>query len=232
MKNCLSISIACILAFSAPGVATAQTFTVQGTANIFSAGLTTPVAPGGSGAGILPVLITLSPSQSVFQFSASGSVTENNLYGFYHGPDGRPLNGCETYAYGGISGFITDQVAPLAGIFLTDAVPGSTPPPTLDFRSTGLGLNFTTLAPAIGQVFFIGNGQTSGGIIQTFYAPAGATRLFLGIPDAVNAQSYPGGYGDNAGSFSVTVTAVPEPAFAALGTMGAALYFVFRRRVS
>lgn len=232
MKKYLSISIASILAFSAPGIATAQMFTVQATANIFSAGLTTPVAPGGGGAGILPVSISLSPSQSTFQFSASGSVTENTLFGVYHGPDGRPNSGCETYAYGGISGFITDQVAPLAGVFLTDAVPGGTAPPTLDFRSTGLGLNFTTLAPAIAQVFFIGDGRTTGGITQTFYAPAGATRLFLGIPDAVNGQSYPGGYGDNAGSFSVTVTAVPEPAFAAVGTMGAVLFFALRRRVS
>ncbi len=232
MKKYLSISIASVLAFSAPGIATAQMFTVQATANIFSAGLTTPVAPGGSGAGILPVSISLSPGQNTFQFSAAGSVTENTLSGVYHGPDGRPNIGNNVYAYGGLSGFITDQVAPLAGVFLTDAAPGGTPPSTLDFSSAGLGLDFTTLAPALGQVFFIGDGQTSGGTIQTFYAPAGATRLFLGVPDSVNGESYPGGYDDNSGSFSVAVTAVPEPAFAALGAMGAALFFGLRRRVS
>jgi hypothetical protein len=231
MKNYLFISIASILAFSTASIATAQTYTVQGTANIFSAGLSTPVAPGGGGAGILPVSISLSPSQTVFQFSASGSVTDNRFNpSFYHGPDGRPLYSCTAYAYGGISGFMSDQIASLTGIFLSDAAPGGTAPPTLDFRSTGLGMDFTTLAPAIGQVFFIGNGQTSGGITQTFTAPAGATRLFLGIPDAPDGLGYPGGYADNAGSFSVSVTIVPEPTFASLGAAGAALLYALRRR--
>ena len=214
MKTHLSISIATILALSAPGMAKAQIYlasdTVPATANVFSAGLTAPVDPSGGGAGTLPISIAVSPGQSGFQFSASGSITENDLYGYYHGPDGRPNNGEEVYAYGGVSGLILDQNTPLAGVFLTDAAPSGSAPPTLDFSSQGLGMDFLTLAPAIGQVFFIGDGQTSGGVTQTFFAPSGATRLFLGIPDTVNGLGYPGGYGDNAGSFSVSVVAVPE----------------------
>ena len=231
MKNYLSISIAAILALGSSGITNAQTFTIQGNANIFSAGLSSAVAPGGGGAGILPVSLSLSSGQSVFQFSASGSVTEN-IPGPYHGPDGDPGVGNTVYAYGGLSGFLTDQVTPLVGVFLTDAAPGGTSPATLDFTSGGLGMNFTSLAPAIGQVFFIGDGQTSGGTIQTFYAPTGATRLFLGVADSVLGASLPGGYGDNAGSYTVTVTAVPEPVIPALGLMGATLFYMLRRRIS
>ena len=198
-------------------------YLVPSTANIFSAGLGSPVDPSGGGAGTLPIGISLSPGQGAFQFSATGSITENNLYNVYHGPDGRPGFAEQVYAYGGVSGFITDQNTPLVGIFLSNTAPGGTPPPTLDFSSAGLGLNFTSLAPALDQVFFIGDGQTSGGVTQTFYAPAGATRLFLGIPDTVNSLGYPGGYADNAGSFSVTVTPVPEPALFTLSAMSAIL---------
>jgi hypothetical protein len=231
MKKHLSISIATILALSAPGIATAQVFTVPATDDIFSAGLTTPVDPGGGGAGTLPVSIAVSLGQSAFQFSASGSVNENDNYGYWHGPDGRPNNGMQVYAYGGISGIILDQNTPLAGVFLTDAAPGGTAPPTLDFSSQGLGMDFLTLAPAIAQVFFIGDGQTSGGVTQTFFVPAGATRLFLGIPDVVNGLGYPGGYDDNAGSFSVNVMSIPEPSIVALGGIGVVSLVALRRCV-
>jgi len=213
-------------------LANAATYTVPSTDNIFSAGLAAPVGPAGGGAGTLPLSLAISPGQSAFQFSASGSITENNLYGVYHGPDGRPGFGEQVYAYGGVSGFITDQNTPLVGVFLSNAAPGGTPPATLDFSSQGLGLDFSALAPTIGQVFFIGDGQTSGAVTQTFFVPAGATRLFLGIPDTVNGLGYPGGYADNDGSFTVTVTPVPEPAIPALGAIGTALALVFNRRIS
>lgn len=123
-----------------------------------------------------------------------------------------------------------DQNTPLAGVFLTDSAPGGTAPPTLDFSSAGLGMDFLTLAPAIGQVFFIGDGQTSGSVTQTFITPSGATRLYLGIPDTVNGLGYPGGYGDNAGSFNVVVTPVPEPATAVLSAALLALFLVRRKQ--
>ena len=218
-----------ILALSA-GRATALLYTVPATANIFSAGLSTPIEPSGGGAGTLPVSIAVTPGQNAFQFSASGSITENNLFGVYHGPDGRSGGfGEQVYAYGGISGITLDQNTPLAGVFLTDFAPGATAPPSLDFSSGGLGMDFLTLTPVIGQVFFIGDGQTSGSVTQTFITPSGATRLFLGIPDTVGGLGYPGGYGDNAGSFNVTVTPVPEPGIAVLSAALAALFLARRR---
>ena len=207
----------------------ASTYTISATANIYSAGLSVPVGPGGSGAGILPTLITLSPGQNVFQFSATGSVTENYGNGVYHGPDGGLNGGLTVLAYGGLSGFITGQNVPLAGVFLSGAAPFDPAPPTLDFTAGGLGLNFTTLAPQLGQVFFIGDGQTDGAITQTFYVPAGATRLFLGFPDAPFGSGLPGAFDDNAGSLDVTVMAVPEPA-SVFGLGALALVTVLHRR--
>src|SRR5262249_44126196 len=67
------------------------------------------------------------------------------------------------------------------------AQPDLTPAPaTLDFSSTNNvpgGVDYTTLAPALKQVFFIGDGQTSGGQKQRVIVPAGATRLYLGTMD-------------------------------------------------
>jgi len=88
----------------------------------------------------------------------------------------------------GISGYIGPQ-GPLVGVFLSNAVPSSGAPAALDFSSGGFGTDFATLSPLLGQVFYIGDGKTSGGIFQTFTAPAGATRLFLGIPDGSAAAA-------------------------------------------
>src|SRR5581483_2059929 len=112
-------------------------------------------------------------------------------------------------AYGGISGYHGENAFPLVGVFVSGATPQAPPPATLDFTSAGLGRNFTTLSPALGQLFFIGDGRTDGGALQTFNAPAGATRLYVGFADAPNFNGDPGNYFDNAGSLNVTVTATP-----------------------
>ena len=203
-----------------PCQAVVSSYSVPATANIHSAGLSTPVDPAGGGAGTLPIFIAVPASQAAFQSSASGSATENNWGypggGVYHGPDGGTISGITVFAYGGLSGFASDLTLPLAGVFLSDSAPQDPAPPTLDFRSQGLGLDFPTLSPQIGQVFFIGDGQTSGGMAQTFYVPSGATRLYLGCPDSPYGNDYPGAYGDNEGSFSVEVIPVPEPSLGAL----------------
>jgi len=109
------------------------------------------------------------------------------------------------------------------GVFLDDVSPqGGLPPPALDFSPGGLGTDFTALAPALGQVFFIGDGLATGGAAQTITAPAGATRLFLGIADAFDFDGAPGAYDDNIGAFLVDVTrAAPPTAYAVSFTPGA-----------
>jgi MYXO-CTERM domain-containing protein len=226
-------SIAWFLCATTSQGAGVQIYTVPATANIYSAGLSSPVAPAGSGAGTLPIYVPVSVGQTTFQFSASGSITENNWGGgggVYHGPDGGIISGVTVYAYGGLSGFRSDLTLPLAGVFLSDAAPQDPAPPFMDFSSQGLGLDFLTLAPLIGQVFFIGDGQTSGGVTQTFNVPAGATRLYLGCPDSPFGNDLPGAYDDNSGTLNVSVVAVPEPATGALGAIGLALSVMLRRQ--
>jgi hypothetical protein len=65
--------------------------------------------------------------------------------------------------------------------------------------------DYLSLAPALQQVFFMGDGLTSGSLAQTIIAPAGATRLYLGTMDGYS-------WDNNIGSFEVTLSAVTEPA--------------------
>ena len=94
------------------------------------------------------------------------------------------------------------------GVFLGPDQPNQTPqPPTLAFAGSGAnvpgGTDFSELAPLLKQVFFIGDGRTSTGAVQSFVVPQGATRLFLGTMDGW-------GWYNNIGSFRVTVSDQPE----------------------
>lgn len=133
----------------------------------------------------------------------------------YFGPSGNTAAGSNLTALGGLSGYAGPQ-GPLTGVFLDDAIPVSGPPSALDFTPGGLGQDFLSLSPEIGQVFFIGDGVTSGGVFQEFTAPTGATRLFLGIPDGFGFNGPPGAYDDNDGSYRVVIgvnqtPSIPEP---------------------
>ena len=179
--------------------------TVPGTADPYLAGM-----PDGSTASFGDTAPAESPAQVVgisivpgttLIFTASGSV---NFGGGPGGTDGLP-NYFTPHAGGaqnGISG-LTAPVDALLGVFLgPDQPDGSPAPANLDFTSTGNvpgGVNYTSLAPALKQVFFIGDGLTGTGASQTITVPAGATRLFLATMD---------GYGwyNNSGSFQVQVT--------------------------
>ncbi len=96
---------------------------------------------------------------------------------------------------------INTTYAPLnamMGIFLDDNPPNTTAmAPPLDF-STDAERNFTTLSPQLKQVFYIGNGLTDAGNLQTFVAPPGATRLFIGTMDME------GWWWDNGGALTYT----------------------------
>jgi hypothetical protein len=126
--------------------------------------------------------------------------------------------------YGGAENGIAGLTAPigsLIGVFLDDAQPGPSKPPTLpspappgpppipetppvSFFDTPASRDYLSLAPDLKATFFIGDGLTSAGRKQHIIAPAGATRLFLGTMD---------GYGwySNGGSFQISVSVVPEP---------------------
>ncbi len=146
---------------------------------------------------------------------AVGGVSFFNGFGDpFFGPSGNGVAGSNLTSLDGISGYIGPQ-GPLVGVFLDDSIPDSAPAPaTLDFSPGGLGIDFASLAPALRQVFYIGDGVTSGGDFQTFMAPVGATRLALGIPDGFGFVGAPGAYDDNDGAYSVRigVNRIPVPA--------------------
>ncbi|MCP3888515.1 MAG: PEP-CTERM sorting domain-containing protein [Desulfobulbaceae bacterium] len=163
----------------------------------------------------------------------------NGFGGTIYGPDGNGLPGDSTLgSFGGISGYKGTQGA-LAGVFLDDSIPNGAAPASLDFSLTGLGIEFTTLSPDLQQVFFIGDGVTSGNIFQEFTAPTGATRVFFGVTDGFAFVGPPGAYDDNDGLYRIRVGVnqipdpIPEPTTMLLfGTGIAGLAAVGRRRRS
>ncbi len=134
---------------------------------------------------------------SILEFSATGSTTHE---GFCYGPS--PDGGCiPTLTQGpadGISSILVITDA-LIGVFTDSSTPSGSAPAGQDF--SGMNDAFTSLSPALNEVFFIGDGLTGtgSGTVQEFVVPTGATRLFLASSDAVGAAY------DNAGQFMVTV---------------------------
>lgn len=166
----------------------------------------------------------------------------NGFGGTMYGPEGNGIPGSSSIsAFGGISGYLGTQGA-LVGVFLSAAIPNGSAPATLDFSNGGLGTNFLSLSPDIGQVFYIGNGVTSGNVFQEFIAPTGATRLFLGITDAFGFNGVPGAFDDNDGAYRIRVginedprnpvTSVPEPSVLGLFGIGLLGLAWCRRRLA
>lgn len=153
----------------------------------------------------------------------------------FFGPGGNGASGSSLTSLGGISGYFGPQGA-LTGVFLNDAIPLSGAPATLDFTPGGLGIDFLSLTPELGQVFYIGDGKTASDLFQTFIAPTGATRLVLGIPDGFGFNGAPGAYDDNDGSYRIRLgineipTEVPEPGNPALLLIGLTCVLLGRKR--
>jgi PEP-CTERM motif len=237
--------------------ATVQTVTIDGSDAIFLAGRTDLTIPAASApwngpgdytirhGGPTPEEIqeTLPPIFSV----ASGDVIRaldpavggisffNGVGAPFYGPSGNGASGSSLTALGGISGYIGPQGA-LTGVFITDAIPLTGAPATMNFTPSGSGIEFSVLNPGLGQVFYIGDGKTTGGDFQTFIAPTGATRLALGIPDGFGFNGAPGAYDDNDGSYSIRLgineipTPVPEPTVLSMLLAGLVTVGLFSRR--
>jgi hypothetical protein len=114
---------------------------------------------------------------------------------------------------------ITAPVNSLVGIFLGPDQPDQSPAPDrLDF-STADSRDYASLAPALQQVFYIGDGMTSAGAQHQVTVPAGATRLFLGTMDGFEWKNDSGAFSVQVGvngtpldhSFPVLVPAVSDP---------------------
>jgi len=146
---------------------------------------------------------------TVLTFAAAGQVSFAGAPNVNETPDGK-LSGYGSHAVGAENGIsnITSNWNSLLGVFLTDDQPDSNPAPAaLDFiNASGVpgGINYTSLAPELQQLFFIGDGVTDDGTIQEITVPEGATRLFLGTMDGT-------GWFNNAGQLFVTISGPQEP---------------------
>ncbi len=212
-----------VVAISAMTLLPAKAAIVPGTADLWLAGMPDRSTASGDSAPAQspPLAGSVTPGQS-YSFTVSGWVN------YVPASSGPPPDGdflC-VHAAGAENGIatLTAPVSSLIGVFLGPSQPNLTSAPAgLDFGA--IGLDFTSLSPALQQPFFIGDGRTSGGVTQQFIAPAGSTRLFLGSVDGT-------GWNNNSGQFDVVITGVPEPStyLAGLGALGMLGVFGWRNR--
>lgn len=217
----------------------AATVIVNGSANIFGAGHATTPNPGGPFSdtvgftGTLPTVYNLLAGLPVLRFpDISGSVgcCSDQPANGAEGGTAFPLTDINSLA--GISGIRAPGSMFLVGVFLSNTEPTGIGPSRLDF-TTGAGVNFASLAPSLNQIFFIGNGlRNDNTTLQSFVAPTGATRLYMGFVDGMGFVGNPGAYADNTGFLSVGINQygqTPEPASMLLLLSGAAALCVARK---
>lgn len=167
--------------------AAAAVISVPGYASPWLAGM-----PDGSGAnfqdfapGQSPILAPVSVIPgSTITWSAQGKVGHPNYYGDQTGPDGSPgsVFGHSSGAENGISD-VTSPINALLGVFLGPGQPDLNPAPAGLSFANAAARDYLSLSPLLQQVFFMGDGWTSGSVAQSLVVPAGATRLYLGTMD-------------------------------------------------
>lgn len=199
MRRRVAAGVAALAAVLAgrPAAAEPVSLDVKACANIFASGWATAAS------GVLP------PSYS-FNPGPGKVLTFSNMVGWvqFHpsvartGAEGGPWS-TNLNSLNGISGIIHGTKAMfLVGVFLEDKEPSVAPAP-LNFTGTD---TFTSIAPLVGQTFFIGDGLTGtgSGARQQFVIPPTATRLFLGFAEGYNFSGTPGFYDDNEGLLAAT----------------------------
>ena len=175
---------------------------VPGNGNPYLAGQASGVS-GGSGdttANASPTLaLTGFAEDSVITFSASGGFDYSGNIPATASADGNGSPANMTSSALGISGPQNVNFNGLVGVFLGDDINTGAAP-----ASRNDGTNFTSIAPELYQIFWIGDGLTGTGTgdVQQFVAPVGATRLFLGATDG-------SGWWNNSGISTVTINYTP-----------------------
>jgi hypothetical protein len=183
-------------ALRVPG--TSDPWLANGTTASFNPGSGEPADFAPAQSPVLVTGITITPG-IMLQWIATGQVGHP---GDLAGPDGASsvMTAHFTGAENGISD-ITVPINALLGVFLGSSI--GSPPSAMDFTAPG-SRDYDSLAPALQQVFFMGDGLKGGSIAQTIVAPAGAEWLYLGTMDGFS-------WNNNSGEFCVTMNAVPEP---------------------
>ncbi len=218
-RTVLQATIAAALLGTSASISAATV--VPGHSNPYLAGMPDGAADGSDRApDESPVLVsgfTPSPGGQVSFINAVGGTDRGggcSLIPPYAGCD--PIDGAAFFSHsGGDQNGISAVRAPISalmGVFLGPDLPSLTAAPSgLNFQT--LGLDFSTLSPALKQLFFIGDGKNAADAVQMFVVPAGATRLYLGTMDGF-------GWFNNTGAITVDVVAVPEPSSLALMLAG------------
>jgi Flp pilus assembly protein TadG len=201
-----STSVAVPTVVMLDGGTAATTLRVEGTMNLWLAGMPNGNYGGSTNTGTAPANsprqvtgITLVPG-SALTFNVVGSTADDpvNINQNWT-PDGQP-GGNRTNDTGYLHGMaqLNTQQASLIGVFLTDAAPNSSAAPASLYFSTDATRDYTSISPGLKQPFFIGDGRRSNGTQQQVIVPAGATRLFLGTHDNVN-------WANNSGHYMVSI---------------------------
>lgn len=209
----LLLVVAALMAAATP--ASAGKFTVNAADNIYGAGQSS--APGG---GNVPTAVQkVGPTTlCVTVTRISGSISCSAKKGciiLNHGTGDTPNDADGVGSFPAtssntgtslISGMTAPNAGYLVGVFTRSKGPKGAAPAPLDF-TTGQGTAFTSLSPLLDQTFFIGDGLTGDhkGTQQTFIVPSGARKLWLGISDACDYDGSPSCYGDNIGTYSVSL---------------------------
>jgi hypothetical protein len=170
---------------------------IPATSNIYGAGLN-PVAALPGGAGTRPGSIELDRSARVIMFpEVRGTVGPWGAS--RHGPEGGPeFAGTQITPFNGLTGLRhASRSLFLVGAFAPVAASQTS---TLDVTATE---NENEFRPALGELFFIGDGHTVDGAVQRFVVPSGATRLYVGFADACGFRGAPACYDDNTGAVIV-----------------------------
>ena len=174
----------------APTSAATVEVTVPGQADPWLAGM-----PDGSTASCYLGVCSVPPDQSpahvpdlcliageFLTFQVTGGTAQNPNYPLLPPDGGQP-----TIHHAGADNGMSTIFAPISSclaVFLSDDRPDQSPaPPDLDF-GTVESRNYLLLSPMLKQVFFVGDGRTTEGVLQKIVIPMEATRLYLGTMDS------------------------------------------------
>lgn len=213
-RTCCLIS-ASLITSNVSGQSISTELDVPGTANLWLSGMRSGAKASACDDGVWDRSPAESPAQVVgiplkpgakLTFAGSGKVANGPFtLSVAQPPDG--LEGYVTSNLRGAENGIANVTAPLdslLGVFVGADDPDVTPAPeSLDF-STQLSRDYRTLAPALKQTFFIGDGTDSTGARQFIQIPRGAKRLYLGTVDGC-------GHSNNEGVFHVQVKLETPP---------------------
>ena len=198
---------AAALVGAVPNQAAAQSGSaaVNTTMSTYLAGANTYTTAVFGGGGISPFLVALNAGVGrVLTVAATGTATfcPGATCGT-PGPDGPSIGGTNLNASGKISGIQATSSGFLAGVFLSSALPASAP--ACNFTN----LDFLTVAPLLGQQFFIGDGVTSTNVTQQFFVPDGADFLYFGIADGGSFVGDPGFYDETSAPIPRDTASLP-----------------------